>query len=180
MVKLEAKKSKENAKVLLRFNIWYNSLSLTSKFIDFNLDIKTMCTIGNYNYEMMDDAWPTDFWMAAVNQKLTDVDIIVGTVKVMEVHRVILCARSPVLNASFSKIRYTEKSIVIFEAEFDVEIVKNFLNFLYTGSLKTTDGGHQLGKLAAMYDVETLRNVCQLLNANPPDAEELTDYLLQL
>jgi hypothetical protein len=73
------------------------------------------------------------------------------------------------------------KHIFTFEAEFDVEVVKNFLNFLYTGSLKTTDNVQQLSKLATMYEVSTLKKyVCQqLLNANPP-VEEVTDYLFLL
>jgi hypothetical protein len=128
---------------------------------------------------MMDDKWTTDLWLAATNQKLTDVDIIVGTVKVMEAHRVILSARSPVLNIVLNKISNTEKSIVIFKAEFDVEVVKNFLNFLYTGSLKTTGGGQQLSKLAKICQVETLKNVCQLIN-RVPDIEELSDSLIQV
>jgi hypothetical protein len=135
--------------------------------------------IGNYNYEMMDDKWTTDLWLAATNQKLTDVEIIVGTVKVMEAHRVILSARSPVLNIVLKKNSNTEKSIVIFKEEFDVEVVKNFLNFLYTGSLKTTGGGQQLSKLAKICQVETLKNVCQLIN-RVPDIEELSDSLIQV
>jgi hypothetical protein len=136
---------------------------------------------------MMDDKWLKNFWAAASDQIMTDVEIFVGTVKVMEVHRVILCARSPVLNESLSKISNTAgKPIVTLGVEFDVDIVKNFLNFLYTGSLKTTEGAKQLSKLATIYQVETLKNVCkpfQLFNANPMDGmdvEELTDYLLQL
>jgi hypothetical protein len=154
--------------------------------LEFNLgpnifDIKTISTIGNYYYEMMDVTWFTDLWAAAINQKLTDIEIFAGTVKVMEAHRVILCARSPVLNASLNKINKTaEKSIVTFEAEFDVEVVKNFLNFLYTGRLESSASVHQLSKLAILFEVETLKNVCQLLNANTPDAEELTNYLLEL
>ncbi|EFX82558.1 hypothetical protein DAPPUDRAFT_223609 [Daphnia pulex] len=179
--KLEAVKVKNNAELLQHFTVHFESINYSLlKSVDFNFDIKVVSTIGNYNYEMMDDAWPTDFWMAAANRKLTDVEIYAGTVKVMEAHRVILCARSPVLNASFNKISNSSKLIISFGAEFDVDTVKLFLNFLYTGSLKSTDGVHQLGKLATMYQVETLKNVCQLLNANPPDAEELTDYLLQL
>jgi hypothetical protein len=147
--------------------------------VDF--EIKTVSTIGNYYYELMDDLWLNDLWLAATNQLLTDVEIFVGTLKVMEAHRVIVSARSPVLNLSVNKISSkTGKSIVTFGPEFNVEIVKHFLNFLYTGSLKTTDGGQQLGKLATMYEVETLKNVCQLLDASPPDAEKLTDCLLQL
>ncbi len=98
----------------------------------------------------------------------------------MEAHRVILCARSPVLNEYLNNISNKSKSIVTFGAEFDVDIVQHFLNFLYTGSSKSTDNLYQLSKLAKMYQVDTLKNVGQLLNANPPDAEELTDYLLQL
>jgi hypothetical protein len=97
----------------------------------------------------------------------------------MEAHRIILSARSPVLNEFLNKISNTEKSIVTFGVEFDVEVVKNFLNFLYTGSLKSTDSVHQLSKLAAMYQVETLKNVCQLLN-RAPDIEELSNCLIQL
>jgi hypothetical protein len=128
---------------------------------------------------MMDDKWPTDFWMAATNQKLTDVEIFVGTVKVMETHRIILSARSPVLNEFLNKISNTRKSVVTFGSEFEVEIVKNFLNFLYTGSLKSTDSVHQLSILATIYQVETLKNVCQLIN-RVPDVEELSDCLIQL
>jgi hypothetical protein len=127
---------------------------------------------------MMDEGWTKDLWLAATNKKLTDVKIYVGSVEVMEVHRVILCARSPILNLSVNNISNMGKSIVTLGVEFDIEIVKNFLNFLYTGSLKTTDGVRQLSKLATMYEVETLKKyVCQqLLNASPP-VEDVTDYL---
>jgi hypothetical protein len=128
---------------------------------------------------MMDDKWPTDFWLAATNRKLTDVEIFVGTVKVMEAHRVILCARSPVINECFNKIKITESCVFTFRAEFDVEVVENFLNFLYTGSLKTTDGSQQLSRLATMYQVETLKNVCEQIN-RVPGVEELSDSLIQL
>ncbi len=83
---------------------------------------------------------------------------------------------------SLNKIsKPAEKSIVRFEvAKFDVELVKNFLNFLYTGRLESSASVHQLSKLATMYQVKTLKNVCHLLNASPPDVEQLTDYLLEL
>jgi hypothetical protein len=98
----------------------------------------------------------------------------------MEAHRIILCARSPVLNIVLNKINNTEKSIVTFGAEFEVEIVENFLNFLYTGRLESSASVHQLSQLATMYQVETLKNICQVLSAEPPDSENVTDYLLQL
>jgi hypothetical protein len=182
-LKMESKSFQKNIQ-LLHFNVQSGSNFDCREQHErpVNFDIKVVSTIGNYYYEIMDNAWSTDFWAAATNQKLTDVEIFVGTVKVMEAHRVILCARSPVLKATLlSQITNTKKSIVKFEAEFDVKIVKHFLNFLYTGSLKTSASGQQLSKMATMYEVETLKNVCQqLINANPPDAEELTNFLLQL
>jgi hypothetical protein len=176
-LKMEATNFQKNADLLLHFAAQlHDEIGYTTLV---NFDVKFISTIDNYYYEMMDNAWPTDFWVAATNEKLTDVEIFVGTVKVMEAHRVILSARSPVLNIVLNKISYTRKSVVTFGAEFDVEIVKSFLNFLYTGSLKTTEGGQQLGRLATTYQVETLKNVCQLNGSDsPPDVEELTNCLI--
>jgi hypothetical protein len=182
--KMEPKNFRKNAE-LLHFaalsdcDVCLEALPQLTVYFHAGFDVKVVSTIGNYYFEMMDNAWLMNFWAAATNQKLTDVEIFIGTVKVMEAHRVILCARSPVLNASLNKISTTEKSIVAFKAEFDVEIIKNFLNFLYTGSLKTTEGAKQLSKLATIYQVETLKNVCQLIvSASSPDVEELTNCLI--
>jgi hypothetical protein len=179
-LKMESQYFQENAEIL-----HMAAKSQSNYCVDFSVkvdfDIKMTSTIGNYYYEMMDKHWLKDLWLAATNRKLTDVEIFVGTVKLMEAHRVILSARSPVLNETLNKTSSnTEKSIITFESEFEVEIVENFLNFLYTGRLESSAGVHQLSQLATMYQVETLKNVCQLLNASRPDAENLTDYLLQL
>ncbi|EFX82532.1 hypothetical protein DAPPUDRAFT_316273 [Daphnia pulex] len=181
LLQMEPKNSRKNAELLhfaaqTDLDLYLDQVSNPVSFY-----FKFISTMGNYYYEMTDDSWSTDFWVAATNQKLTDVEIFVGTVKVMEAHQVILRARSPVLNESLNKIGNTAgKSIVTFGAKFDVEVVKHFLNFLYTGCLKTSDRSKQLSKLATMYGVETLKNVCQLLNANSSDVEELTNCLIQL
>jgi hypothetical protein len=154
------------------------------RLIQFDFDIKVVSTIENSYYAMMDKHWMKNLWVAATQQKFTDVEIFFGTVKMMEAHRVILCARSPILNESLSKISNTEKSIVTFGMEFDKSIVYCFLKFLYTGCLEWSPDWNantmQLSKLAAMYEVETLKNICQLLSASPPDAEQLTNFLLEL
>jgi hypothetical protein len=177
--KMEAIMLKNSTELLQRFTVNLE-FDIDYRFHHSNFDIKTVSTIGNYYYELMDDLWSKDLWAVATTKTFTDVQIFVGTVEVMEVHQIILCARSPVLNIVLNNFSNTGKPIVRFEAKFDVEVVKNFLNFLYTGSLKTTEGAKQLSQLATMYQVETLKNVCHLLNANTPDAEELTNYLLEL
>ena len=129
------------------------------------------------NYEMMDVAWMNDFWLAAITEKLTDVEMFVGTVKVMEGHRVILSARSPVLKESLRKIGNAGKSIVTFNAECDVDIVKIFLKFIYTGLLETFANHEDLLALASIYQVETLKNISQLPN-RVPDTDDLNSGLL--
>jgi hypothetical protein len=179
-LKMESKYFQKNSELLLDFSA--KSLGTISDLQSVPFDVKCISTIGNYYYEMMDEGWTKDLWVAATIKKFTDVKIYVGSVEVMEVHRVILSARSPVLNSSLNNISNTAgKSIVTFGEEFDVEVVKNFLNFLYTGSLKSSAKVRQLSKLATMYEVETLKKyVCQqLLNASPP-VEEVTDYLFLL
>jgi hypothetical protein len=177
--KMEPKKSNENAEILQHFTVQFETLDFNyQRDICITFDIKTISTIGNYHYELMDQNWCKDLWNAAKKKNLTDVEIFTGTVKVMEAHRVILSARSPVLNSSL--ISNTEKSIVTFGAEFDFYTVKYFLKFLYTGCLNFCPKVKQMSQLAAMYEVETLKNICQLLSAKPPDAEQVTNYLLDL
>ena len=177
--KMESKDLKKNTE-LQRFTAQPSTLPYIESNIIIYFDVKMVSTIGNYYYEMMDDAWMKDFWTAATKQQLTDVEIFVGTVKLMEAHCVILSARSPVLNASLSKINNTGKSIVTFGAEFEIAVVKLFLQFLYTGVLKSSANNKQLLKLATTYEVATLKSMCQLANGAPLDVEDLTNCLLQL
>ncbi len=143
-------------------------------------DTRIIGTIDNYYYEIMDCDWMEDIWTAAINKQFTDVEIFVGTVKVMEVHRVVLVARSPVLNASLGMTSGTGKPVVTIDKEFDVDVVKLFLQFLYTGSLVASASHQQLLTLATMYEVETLKIVCQYANRPPKDVEDLTNSLLEL
>ena len=174
---MELQNSQKNEQ-LLHFISHSNVYSSVSARVSF--DIKMVSTIGNYYYEMMDDAWMKDIWTAATRQNLTDVEIFVGTVKVMEAHRVILSARSPVMSTSLRKTRSTGKSTFTFGTQLDVEMVKNFFKFLYTGLLESSASNKQLLELATQYEVETLKNICQLANGAPLDVEEFTDSLLQL
>ena len=87
------------------------------------------------------------------------------------------------MNEALNKARSTGKSVVTFGVEFDIDTVKNFLNFLYTGSLKASfkSASHKqhLLKLATFYQVETLKNFCQLFD-RVPNVEELTNAVLGL
>ena len=182
---MEEKHFQSNPELLLHFSA---QMELDVQFripTQVYFDVKIVSTIDNYSYKIMDNSLMDQFWTAATEQKLTDVNIFVGTVKVMESHRFILSARSPVLNAAFNKMNYIENPPVIkFEPEFDVGVVKIFLNFLYTASLgiSTTSkvtNYKQLLKLATLYEVETLQSILQVTD-DISDVEEFTDFLLDI
>jgi hypothetical protein len=129
--------------------------------------IEITSSVENYHYEMMDTSWTAQLWHAALNQQLTDVEIIVGPIK-LEAHRVILFARSPVLSALLDNNDQAKSSIVIVE-NMDIDVVKHFLKFLYTGCLEISATNKQLLELAKMNQVETLMKICQVANCISPD-----------
>lgn len=141
--------------------------------------IKMKSTFDNYYYEIMDVLWLTELWQAAVDQRFTDVEIFVGSDKVMEAHKIVLVARSPVLNALMIKANGTEKSVVTFDAFVDLAILDQFLKFLYTGSLGISANNSKLLKLAEKYEVETLSKVCKpAVRQSYSDVDKLTDFLV--
>lgn len=143
-----------------------------------NFDVKMISTIGDYRYEMMDPLWMTQLWKAALESKLTDVDVYVGQKLLMEAHQVVLSARSPVLSTLLNNMKNNGKATITFEADIDYYIVKQFLYFLYTGSSKIHFNNRQYLALADMHEVETLSKVCNLAMVSSPDVDEVTNFLL--
>lgn len=137
--------------------------------------IEMTSTIENYHYEMMDTSWTTQLWQAALDQQLTDVEIFVGATK-MEAHRVVLSARSPVLSVLLDNVSHVKSSIAI-EKNMDVDVVKHFLKFLYTGCLEMSATNKQLLELAELYEVKTLVKICQLANCISPDVTSKLEAL---
>jgi hypothetical protein len=137
--------------------------------------IEMTSTIENYHYDMMDTSWTTQLWQAALDQQLTDVEIFIGSIK-LEAHRVVLSARSPVLSVLLDSIDHVKSSVAI-EESMDVDVVKHFLKFLYTGCLEMSATNKQLLELAEMYEVNALVKICQLANCISPDVTCKLDAL---
>ena len=55
--------------------------------------------------------------------------------------------------------------------------MEEFLKYLYNGSLEISANNKQLLALAEMYQVETLKEICQLA-VREVDVEDITDHLL--
>lgn len=144
-----------------------------NSFFHLYFRIEMTSSVENCHYEMMDTSWTTQLWKAALNQHLTDVEIIVGPIK-LEAHRVILSARSPVLSALLDNNDQVKSSIVIDE-NMDIDVVKHFLKFLYTGCLEISATNKQLLELSKIYEVETLMKICQVANCISPDVTSKLD-----
>ena len=134
--------------------------------------VKIVNTTENYGF--VDGTWITDLWS---ENQLADVDVFVGQNKLLA-HRVVLSARSPVFKSVFSKMSNTGKSKLTFCAdEVDLSVVEHFLRYLYTGTLSISANNKQLLALAEMYQVETLKKICQLA-VRVSDVDDITTYFL--
>ena len=120
--------------------------------------IKITSKIKNCGFDIVDAAW-SDLWS---RKQFTDVDILVGQNK-LQAHRVVLSARSAVFNTLLGKVSTTGKfALPIGADEVDFAVVEQFLKYLYTGTLSISANNKQLLALAEMYQVETLKEICQL------------------
>ena len=136
--------------------------------------VKIVSSVENYCF--VDSTWITDLWS---ENHLTDVDIFVGQNKLLA-HRVVLSARSPVFKKMFSKMSNSGTSKLTFDAdEVDLSVVEHFLRYLYTGTLSISANNKQLLALAEMYQVETLKKICQLA-VRVSDADDITTSFLAL
>ena len=61
----------------------------------------------------------------------------------------------------------------------DFSVAEQFLKYLYTGTLSISANNKKLLALAEMYQVETLKKMCQLA-VHVSDAEDITTSFLEL
>ena len=136
--------------------------------------IKIISTIQNNGFHVVDATYSTgDLWCEL---DFTDVDLLVGQEK-FEAHRVVLSARSPIFETLLSNISNTGRPTLTIRADVEFTIMEEFLKYLYNGSLEISANNKQLLALAEMYQVETLKEICQLA-VREVDVEDITDHLL--
>ena len=143
----------------------------TSSLIKFR--VKIVSTI--YCFDMADTTWTTELLS---EKQFTDVDILVGEKK-FEAHRVVLSARSSVFKTLLSKISNTGRPTLAIGEDVDFSVAEQFLKYLYTGTLSISANNKKLLALAEMYQVETLKKMCQLA-VHVSDAEDITTSFLEL
>ena len=138
--------------------------------------VKTHSTVTNYINKPLDSTWSGELWAAAINRKMTDVEILVGA-EAFGAHRSLLSSRSPVFAAMFaSGMKEAETGRIRIE-DVDPTTFQRFLKFLYTGMLESSamDEDEKLFTVADKYQVATLMELSRPVNTT----EDTDDSLLQ-
>lgn len=94
-------------------------------------------------------------------------------------HRAILSLRSPVFNAMFSSnMKESEKVVQTIKPEGSMEIMEEFLRYLYTDKCDINESNCvELLKVASYYKVDRLINMCELLIKENVSIEEAANIL---
>jgi RecJ-like exonuclease len=117
--------------------------------------------------------------MSATNKQLLELAEMYEVNALVKICQLANCISPDVtskLDALPSRVDVSDKPAVTFEM--DIEVVKNFLAFLSMGSLDSSVHIRQLTALAEMYEVETLKKICQFNNSVAIDTDEVTTFLL--
>ena len=115
----------------------------------------------NYSYKLCDKLLGQHMLQSTLGDALTDVECHVSG-QVFRVHRVILSARSPVFAAMFSAKMSESETGQVTIVDVTPETFRDFLQFLYTGSLDPTSlTSVELEMCADKYQVDTLFSLCQ-------------------
>lgn len=145
---------------------------------EFKFDIMILETINSYRYLLFDTLRSTDFWNISELSVLTDMEFQVGDVRFLA-HRAIVTARSPVLAELFSTSTVESVTGRIRIDDVDPSVFREFLFFLYTGTLQVSPNGQALLKIAKRYKVDTLIHICRTA-LQELDVEEVSTSLIWL
>ncbi len=151
----------QDAKYLQLFTIRAADLTATLSLpFTVTFHVKLCSTVPNFINKMIDSTWSEQLWAAAVNKKMTDVEFVVDE-EAFGAHRSLLSARSPVFTAMFaSGMKEAETGKVRID-DVDPATFRQFLKFLYTGTVELSSLNGELFTVADRYQVETLMELCR-------------------
>lgn len=144
----------------------------------FKFDIMIQETVANYRYQLFDNLRAIHYWSMFELTIATDVEFQVED-NTFFAHRVIISARSPVFAAilSSSSVEAVTGRLRIDRVE--PAVFRQFLYFLYTGTLQVSADSTALLKIAERYQVETLIQLCRPA-VQYLDVEEISASLIWL
>lgn len=140
--------------------------------------VKLCRSTRNFDYQLVDELWTQQLWMAAQTKQLTDVEFVVDE-RAFAAHRFIVSARSPVFAAMFSSEMIEANTGTVVINDTDPVVFETFLKFLYIGALEPFPlvGDERLRALADKYQVETLLRLCKSFPSEV-NKEELIGFIM--
>lgn len=144
--------------------------------IAFKFDIMIKETVSNYSYQLYDNLRSSNYWTIFEDAVLTDIEFQVDD-QTFRAHRAIVAARSPVFEAMLNSSTVESVTGRIRINDVEPSVFREFLFFLYTGTLQVSADCQALLNVAKKYKIKTLAQICR--SAIPEvDIEELTTSLL--
>ena len=133
---------------------------LQSESHSFNVRFSVYLTEVNerWGYRLHDPSLPLQLWSASEKEMFTDVELKVQY-RTFHAHRAILSVRSPVFCAMFGSDMNESHTGIVEIKDINVGVFGDFLEFLYTGKLKTTSNLEELWTVANKYNVKTLEQI---------------------
>lgn len=131
-----------------------------------------------YGYPHSSKKMSQDFQNLLQRKDHCDTTIRVNTEEI-QVHKAILCARSPVLDRMFHYNVVENENSIIEIGDIEYEILKTFITYLYTAEVKDLCWGvaFQLYYAADKYEVEDLQKICGQFLELHMTAENACDVL---
>lgn len=137
------------------------------------IDLKE--SYDGWGYRLHDPRLPADYW-SMINNKFSDVQLIVAGRKSFGAHRAVLSARSAVFERMLACGKVTEIQIKYP----DPDVFEDFLVFVYTGRLRRTDRLGELWPLAKEFQVKTLEKITESAMDVPNVEESVMKMLIRL
>jgi speckle-type POZ protein len=143
-------------------NLQLFTMTFPKKFLHTRTFVFQICIVGadpGYSYQLCDRLAKSQLWAAVKDQKhVADVVFIVKD-KTFPAHKSILAARSRVFADEFERIQLDVPHQIRIDGA-EPSTVLNFLHFVYTGEPIGTFANEELLKLADIYQLKILANLC--------------------
>jgi len=140
-----------------------------------NFQIKLSSTIEHIGYKLVDSTWKEQLWGSPVSKQLANAELIVGA-KTFPAHRLLLSLQSSVFAKMFTSDMIEARTGKANIVDVDPTTFRQFLQFLYCGTLEPSGRTAELWAVANKYDVKTLMEICQ--QAPPVNVEDVINVFL--
>jgi len=118
-----------------------------------------------------------DMQKLATMESLADVVLVCGAEEI-KAHKSILAARSSVFEAMFSNEMLEKQTGEVKIDNCQPDELRDFLYFLYAGKLETHNNVEGLLNLASFYQVDTLKEICEIYLMNKISKENALEILI--